>query len=123
MSIPKIADFHKFCNALSKTSCAARCPSHLYCRLHPALLIELKRNWPTRQAQIVPHKKLPNPLLSATKKAFPFCEKAFVFIQFSNRIFMQRIAYLCSSYMCVVLSSPMPSMPSTTYFLPLVSVT
>lgn len=25
MSIPKIADFHKFCNALSKISCAARC--------------------------------------------------------------------------------------------------
>lgn len=44
MSIPKIADFHKFCNALSKTSCAARCPSHLYCRLYPTLLIELKRN-------------------------------------------------------------------------------
>lgn len=44
MSIPKFADFHKFCNALSKTSRAACCHSHLYCRLYPALLIELKRN-------------------------------------------------------------------------------
>lgn len=44
MSIPKIADFHKFCKALSKISCAARCHSHLYSRLYPALLIEHKRN-------------------------------------------------------------------------------
>ena len=44
MSIPKIADFHKFCNVLSKISRAARCHSHLYCRLYPALLIALKRN-------------------------------------------------------------------------------
>lgn len=44
MSIPKIADFHKFCNAPSNAIRAARCHSHLYCRLYPALLIEHKRN-------------------------------------------------------------------------------
>lgn len=89
MSIPKIVDFRKFCNALPNASRAQNC----------------------------------HPLLSATKKPFRVAKRLFVFIYFSNRIFMQHLAYLCFSYMCVVLSSPMPSMPSTTYFLPLVSVT
>lgn len=123
MSIPKIADFHKFCNALSKTSRAACCHSHLY-RLCPALLIALKRNLPTQQAQIAPHPKLPPPpLLSATKKPFRFAKRLFVYYQiFKQHIYATHCIFILS-YMCVVLSSPMPSMPSTTYFLPLVSVT